>query len=147
MPNSVSPANPTQVLPQSLSTAFTASRDWTVDSNQYAGGEYQGSIPLAYDPGGTGLTQPFQSSRRSWQLTKRLTSTDWTALLNFWKTVGGCQNEFWFYDPYETVPQFSYDASGQQTSGRYAVRFNGDLTYSLSMARPVQVNLSLLEVA
>lgn len=147
MPNSVSPANPTTVFPESLSTAFTAARDWTVDTNQYAGGEYQGSIPQAYDPGGTGQTTPFQSSRRSWQCTKRLTSAQWTALINFWQSVGGCQNEFWFYDPYETSPPFSYDPTGQATTGRFAVRFNGDLTISLSMGRPVQANVSLLEVA
>jgi hypothetical protein len=147
MPNSVSPANPTQVMPQSLSTAFATARDWTVDSNQYAGGEYHGSIPLTYDPAGTGPAVPFQSSRRSWQLTKRLTWTDWTTLLNFWTTVGGCQNEFWFYDPYETSPYFFYDASGSNSVGRYAVRFNGDLAWAFSMARPVQVNLALLEVA
>src|SRR5215471_15996071 len=145
MPSSVSPANPTQVLPKSLSTAFSASRDWTVDSNSYAGGEFQASLPQTYDPGGTGTVQPFQNPRRSWQLTKRLTSAQWSQLLAFWKSVGGCQNEFWFYDPYETVPQFFYDSGGSANAGRFAVRFNSDLTMALTLGRPAQVNIVLLE--
>jgi hypothetical protein len=146
MPNSVDIAAPTSVLPQSLSIAFAASRDWTVDSNGYAGGEYQCGIPSIYDPANQQIS-PWASSRKSWQLTKRLTSAQWSALIAFWKSVQGCQREFWFYDPYETVPPFSYDSTGAQISGRFAVRFNGDLTIAMSMGRPVQVNLSLLEVA
>ena len=146
MPNSVQPAAPTAVMPLSLSTAFSAARDWTVDSNSYANGDYQGFIPQVYDPIG-GATQGFQSSRRSWQMTKRLTTAQCNALLAFWKLVEGCQQEFWFYDPYETVPPFSYDPSGAAASGRYAVRFNGDLTIAMSTGRAAQANISLLEVA
>ena len=146
MPNSVEIAAPTAVMPLSLSTAFAASRDWTVDTNQYANGDYQSFIPQVYDPNAN-TTQAFQSSRRAWQITKRLTATQWSALLAFWLQVGGCRTEFWFYDPYETVPPFSYDPSGAATSGRYAVRFNGSLTASQSTGRAVQVNISLLEVA
>lgn len=146
MPNSVQVANPTAVFPKALATAFTASRDWTVDTNQYANGEYQRDVPEWFDPADNS-THGFASSRKSWQLTERLTADDWATLLAFWQEVDGCQTEFWFYDPYETSPYFFYDPTGASPTGRFAVRFNGALTYAIGMGRPVQVGISLLEVA
>lgn len=133
MPDSVVAANPTTVMPFSLAVAFQQSRQYSVDSNFYPDASYQ-SNPLS------------STSRKQWQITKRLTQAQLTTLRTFFRARDGGAHEFWFYDLWETVPIFTYDESGEAVEGRHAVRFAGAWTQVLDVGRN-QAKLALIEVA
>ena len=120
MPGNVSNAAPATVLPQSLSCAFVATREYPVIDNEYRNGESQRSAQAS-------------TSRKKWTLTKRLTPTQLATLRNF-------------YDPYETNPKFSYDPTGMAVTGRYTVRFNSEWSQSVGPGRS-DVQIELIELA
>ncbi len=113
MPGSVASAAPASVLPQSLSSAFVHTREYPVIDNEYRNGESQRSAQAA-------------SSRKKWNLTKRLTPAQLPALRTFYDTRNGTHEPFYFNDLNETNPKFSYDPTGAAVTGRYIVRFNAD---------------------
>ena len=133
MPGSVLNAAPTTVLPQSLSRAFVHERAYPLIENEYKNGESQRSVLAS-------------NSRKRWQLTKRLTPAALGTLRDFFDARQGPGEPFYFYDPYETNPRFSYDPTGQAVAGRYTVRFDGDWNQSIGLAR-VEVNITLVELA
>jgi hypothetical protein len=133
MPGSVQNAAPAAVLPQSLSRAFVHAREYPVIDNEYRNGESQRSIKAS-------------TSRKRWRLAKRLTPGQLQALRAFYEARSGPAEPFYFYDPYETNPKFSYDPAGQAVPGRYTVRFNCEWSESLSLGR-AEVEIELLEVA
>lgn len=133
MPGSVQNAAPAAVLPQSLSRAFVHTREYPVIDTEYRNGESQRSVEAV-------------TSRKRWRLAKRLTPAQLTALRAFYEARNGPAEPFYFYDPYETNPKFSYDPTGQAVAGRYTVRFNCDWSQSMSPGRAV-VEIELLEVA
>ena len=133
MPGSVPNAAPSTVLPQSLSRAFVHSREYPVQVNEYRNGETQRGR-LA------------DTSRKRWRLGKRLAPADLQALRDFYDARKGSQEPFYFYDPWETVPKFSYDPTGTATQGRYAVRFEGVWQQSAGLAR-IDVEIELVELA
>ena len=53
---------------------------------------------------------------------------DLAALRTFYDARNGAHEPFYFYDPYETNPKFSYDPTGAAVTGRYTVRFNTEST-------------------
>ena len=85
------------------------------------------------------------NSRKRWRLAKRLPAATLQALRNFYDARNGAAEEFYFYDPYETIPKFSYDPTGQSTVGRYTVRFNGDWQQSSTPGRS-DVSIELIEL-
>ena len=99
---------PTAVLPLSLSRAFVESQAYPARVNEYHDGSSQRTAMLP-------------SVRRSWQLAKHLPAATMTTLREFWQAQG--LGGFYFYNPKETVPPFSYDPTGAATAGRYRVRF------------------------
>ncbi len=133
MPGSVQNCAPATVLPQSLSRAFVHTREYPVIDNEYRNGESQRSVEAS-------------TSRKRWRLAKRLTPEQLQALRDFYADRNGPAEPFYFYDPYETNPKFSYDPSGQAVQGRYIVRFNCEWSQSMSPAR-AEVEIELLEVA
>ena len=136
MPPSVAAANPTVVMPYSLASAFQHSREWANDENVYRNGEIQVSTLVA-------------TSRKSWSLTKSLTTTELNALRTFYLARSGGVQEFWFYDAWETVPPLSaagYDLTGSATAGRYAVRFEGTWQETHRLGRH-EVSINLVEVS
>jgi phage-related protein len=133
MPGSVQNAAPTTVLPQSLCRAFVHTREYPVIDNEYRNGESQRSVQAA-------------TSRKKWNLTKRLTPAQLQALRNFYDDRNGTLEPFYFYDPYETNPRFSWDAAGQSLTGRYTVRFNNDWSQSVGPGRS-DVQIELIELA
>ena len=133
MPGSVANAAPASVLPNSLSSAFVHSREYPVIDNEYRNGESQRS-PQA------------TTSRKRWTLTKRLTPSQLATLRAFYDARSGTHEPFYFYDPYETNPKFSYDPTGAAVTGRYTVRFNSDWNQSVSPGRS-DVQLELIELA
>jgi len=133
MPGSVQNAAPLTVLPDSLSQAFTHEREYPVLDNEYRNGESQRSVQAA-------------NSRKRWKLAKRLTPTQLAALRDFYDARKGPTEPFYFYDPWETIPKFSYDPTGQATQGRYTVRFAGPWKQSASLSR-TDLSLELIELA
>jgi len=133
MPGSVQNAAPATVLPQSLCRAFTHERAYPLIENEYKNGESQRSVLAT-------------NSRKRWRLTKRLTPAALQALRTFYDARNGTTEPFYFYDPYDTNPKFSYDPTGQVTTGRYTVRFNSDWQQSSGPGRS-DAEIELLELA
>jgi hypothetical protein len=133
MPGSVQNAAPTTVLPQSLCRAFSHARAYPIIENEYKNGESQRSVLAT-------------TSRKKWTLRKRLTPTLLQALRNFYDARNGTHEPFYFYDPYDASPRFSYDPTGVATTGRYTVRFNTDWTQSVGPGRS-DVDIELIELA
>jgi phage-related protein len=133
MPDSVQAVAPATVMPYSLAVAFQQSRSYATDQNRYPDGSLQ-TRAIA------------NASRKSWTMSRRATASQLAALRAFYIARQGPAQAFWFYDVYETSPQFSYDATGMATVGRYAVRFDGRFEQHLDWGRnPVQI--ALVEVS
>jgi hypothetical protein len=133
MPGSVLNATPLTVLPASLSRVFVHERDYPVLDNEYRNGESQRSVQAT-------------NSRKRWRLAKRLTPSQLVTLRDFYEARKGPCEPFYFYDPYEASPKFTYDPSGQAVAGRYTVRFAGDWSQSVGLGR-ADVSLELIELA
>lgn len=133
MPGSVQNVAPVGVLPWSLSVAFVRSQEYPVLENEYRNGESHRSVEAT-------------NSRKAWRLAKRLTPAQLAALREFYDARHGASEAFYFYDPYETSPRFSYDPTGQSLAGRYTVRFSGSWSQSVGLAR-ADVTIELVEVA
>lgn len=133
MPGSVQNASPSTVLPRSLCRAFVHTREYPVTDNSYRDGESQRSAQAA-------------TSRKRWTLAKRLAPGQLQALRGFYEARNGRHEPFYFYDPYETDPKFSYDPTGGTVVGRYTVRFNADWNQTVVPGRS-GVQIELIEVA
>ena len=133
MPGSVLNAAPATVLPQSLCRTFVHERVYPLIENEYKNGESQRSVLAT-------------NSRRRWRLAKRLPPSALQTLRDFFDARNGSTEPFYFYDPYDTNPKFSYDPTGVVTVGRYTVRFNGDWQQSSGLGRS-DVQIELLELA
>ena len=133
MPGSVQNTVPLTVLPQSLCRAFAHERAYPLVENKYRNGESQRSVQAA-------------TSRKRWRLAKRLTPAPLQALRGFYEARKGPTEPFYFYDPYETSPKFSYDPTGQALAGRYTVRFEGEWNQSVGLGR-ADVSIELIELA
>ena len=133
MPGSVQNAAPATVLPQSLCRTFAHERAYPLIENEYKNGESQRSVLAT-------------NSRRRWRLAKRLTAAVLQSLRDFFDARNGATEPFYFYDPYDTNPRFSYDPTGVVTVGRYTVRFEGDWNQLTALGRS-EINITLVEVA
>ncbi len=122
---------PTAVLPRSLSQAFAESQTWPVRVVEYHDGSSQRSAMLA-------------KPRRAWQLAKHIPTALLDELRTFWQTVG--VGGFFFYNPKETDPPFSYDATGAATAGRYWVRFANAWSESSTVGPLQDAGIQLVEV-
>jgi len=133
MPGNVQNAVPATVLPLSLCRSFVHERAYPLIENEYKNGESQRSVLAT-------------NSRKRWRLAKRLTAAALQTLRAFYDARNGSTEAFYFYDPFETSPKFSYDPTGQATTGRYTVRFNGDWQQASGPGRS-DVQIELLELA
>ncbi len=133
MPGNVQNAAPATVLPVSLSAAFVHEREYPVLENVYRNGESQRVAQAT-------------TSRKRWRLAKRLTPALLAELRDFYAARGGPMEAFYFYDPYETNPKFSYDPTGMDLAGRYTVRFHGPWQQDSGLCR-AGVQIELIELA
>jgi len=133
MPGSVENAAPSTVMPWNLSTAFARSQEYPVLESEYPDGNSQRSVAAT-------------NSRKRWRLAKRLTPVQLQALRDFYDARKGPQQPFYFYDPWETNPKFSYDPTGQAAQGRYIVRFEGAWEQSAGIGL-IEVTIELVELA
>jgi len=128
MPGNVAPAAPATVLPNHLCSLFRETRVWPVrESGGYADGRYQSEVQAA-------------TSRKSWEIAKLLTFTQWFELLTFFDARNGSQQAFHWY------PLISdYDPTGVSVIGRWLVRFDGALSRTYRLGRQ-EVSLHLIQV-
>lgn len=124
MPTSVSNAVVAAgvVLPRLLCSSFTKVLRYDVLENSYANGESQRAV----------LTT---SSRKSWQLTRSLTTAQSDELVAFYLARRGPTEAFYLYSPFDTVPRFFWDGTGAVTTGRYTVHFSTALVIAFSVPR------------
>jgi hypothetical protein len=138
MPGNLIQAIPAGVLPASLCTAFTELRQYEQLQNSYHDGTIQKS-------------QLAQTSRRTFQLSKRLNASLLTTLYGFWAAQDGGLAPFVFYNPFEPASGqpvgSNYDATGASTQGRYTVVFRGSTWAQVTdVCRTSVQGLQLVEV-
>jgi hypothetical protein len=132
MPGAVEVASPIGVMPVTLSTQFSRMLTYEGISNQFADGSVIASALVG-------------APRGQWNIPKRLTATQYNALLAWFTSTKGMQIPFYFYDPFETSPLFTSDPTGVALTGRYIVRLNNNLSQVIDLGRTT-VQCSLIEV-
>ena len=125
-------------MPWSLCTLFRETREYMQLQNQYHDGTIQRS-------------QLAQTSRRTFQLAKRLSASALAALYNFHVSQNGGLTPFLFYDPFE-IPAgqqigSNFDPTGNNTQGRVTVVFRGNWAQATDVCRTNVQNMQLIEVA
>jgi hypothetical protein len=88
------------------------SQEYPVVANEYRNGESQLSVLAA-------------NNRKRWRLAMRLPPVRFQELREFYDARSGATEPFYFYDLCETNQRCSGDPTGQATTGRYIVRFEG----------------------
>jgi hypothetical protein len=132
MPGTITPANPTEVMPATLCAAFTEELRIESFQNTYQDGSSD-RVALALHP------------RRFFRMTRKVKASEYTTLYTFYKAH--LIIPFWFYNLVETVPKFTWDQTGQAPDGRYAVVFDGSWSDQVILGTRSQVSLGLREVA
>jgi hypothetical protein len=133
MPGNVGNAVPATVLPWSLCKAFGHSREYIVNDNEYRNGESQRGR----------LTD---TSRKRWTTGRRVTPTLLATFRTFFNARKGSHEAFYFYDPWDTSPKFSYDPTGVETIGRYTVRLDSPWSQICNPGRS-EAEIILIELA
>ena len=139
MPGNLLAAVPNGVMPFTLCTAFTEELEYAQLQNQYADGTIQ-------------LSQLAQTSRRTFRLAKRLSSTQLSALYTFLAGQNFGATPFLFYDPFDVLAGqeigSNFDPTGNNPQGRVTVRFRTTTwTQMTDICRTNVSNLQLVEVA
>lgn len=133
MPGNVANAVASTVMPWNLCRSFVRVQSWPEQHNDYPDGRRQVRV-LA------------ENSRKTWQISQRLSLDALVALRNFWLARKGPTEAFYFYDLYETDPPCTYDEGGAALDGRYKVRFDGGFAAEWSLPR-FSTSITLVEVA
>ena len=135
MPGNVTSASPSLVLPRSLCSSFAEVLEFSANMSVYKSAEYQAGLNV-------------DNPRRAWKMARRLQPSASDALLAFYLLVGGAASPFWFYDPFAGSPIGSnWDASGALTTGRFAARFEGQLTVTAPKPGRLQSDFLIREIA
>jgi hypothetical protein len=139
MPANIQAASPSGVLPASLCTAFTELRQYE-------------QLQSAYHDGTIQRSQLAQTSRRTFKLSKRLSSAALATLYAFWQAQNNGLTPFAFYNPLEPASGLAvgsnYDATGASPLGRYTVVFRGSTwAQTTDLCRTSVQGLELVEVA
>lgn len=130
MPGTILNAVPAGVIPYSLCTAFSESREYA-------------QLQAQYHDGTTERSQLAQTSRRTFKLAQRLTAARVAALKTFWDGQQGGVVPFLFYN----LAEGGYDPTGNSTQGRYTVVFRGNWSQTTGMLRTDVPQIELIEVA
>ncbi len=130
MPGSIQNAVPVGVMPYALSAAFSESREFI-------------QLQAQYHDATTERSQLTQTSRKTFKLAQRLTSTSVAALKTFWGSQQGGAVPFLFYN----LAEGAYDPTGNSTQGRYTVVFRGSWSQTTGMLRTDVPQIELIEVA
>ncbi|MFN7939124.1 MAG: hypothetical protein U0R19_37720 [Bryobacteraceae bacterium] len=133
MPGSINNAVAFTVLSSDLCRLFTELREIRVLECEFADGSSNRLTDEAV-------------SRRKFRLSSKLEVLQWNVLHDLYLASRGGVDAFYFYFGLETVPLFGHDPTGQNPTGRYAVRFEGDFPLELGVGR-IAGNITLVEVA
>lgn len=133
MPAPVPNATATLVMPFALCRMFRQTRTYPTLVNEFANGESIREIQAT-------------NSRRSWDLAQRLPPSLMTVGRDFHDSVRGGLDPFYFYDPFESTPNFNYDATGASLNGRFTVVFTTAWAQSMGLGRG-DVSFSLIEMS
>ena len=131
MPGNVASAVPVGVMPWSLASQYTEELRLEALVNAYPDGSSERTA-LALNP------------RRFFKLAFPLRPAKFTEMWNFYRANYG--KPFWFYNLRETVPPFTYDPTGSNPVGRYAVVFDGAWSEEIQLGRST-ASFNLREVA
>jgi hypothetical protein len=111
MPQNIAGANPVDVLPALVTVAF---------NEQF---RFEAIVNQSYADGSSDRAALTQNSRSFFRASTKLSAAQWLVLRNFfWGHIG---KAFYFYFGRETQPPFTVDMSGNSTTGRYTVVFDG----------------------
>lgn len=126
MPANINNAVSAGVMPYTLATAFSESRTYPVQVNEYVDGCSQRRVLAS-------------TSRKRFRISKRLTTAELNALRLFY--ISNVGKAFSFY-PFKK----DFDATGQNSTGRYLVRFEGPWSETSELGRN-GLQIELAEVA
>jgi len=133
MPGNVRNVSALAVLPPTLCSAFSEARDFRAREGEYADGSSQRSSEATV-------------SQKRFKLTNPLTAAQWLELRSFYVARRSGSEAFYFYFGLETVPLFNHDPTGQNATGRYTVRLDGEFLLELGVGL-LPANLMLVEIA
>jgi hypothetical protein len=138
MPGNLIQSAPNGVMPASLCTAFTELPEYAQLQNAYHDGTIQRS-------------QLAQTSRRTFKMAKRLSSSLLEALYAFYVSQNGGLTPFAFYNPFDVLTGqqigSNFDPTGENTQGLVIVAFRGNWAQATDLARSNVQNIELVEVA
>ena len=122
------------MLPYALSTSYVRRREYPLRSAEYVDGRSQRFLLAA-------------TSRKRWEVVRRIAPSELTQLRDFYEARGGPKESFVFYDVEEDYANgFRYDETGVLAAAhKYEVRFAGGWEQSVGLARG-RASLSLVEV-
>lgn len=136
MPGNIANASPSGVLPASLCIAFTEMHAWEYLQYQYHDGTLQKSQLVA-------------TSRKTFQLSQRLSAAALATLYAFW-IAHAAGVPFAFYNLFEPAPGqqigSNYDVTGASTQGRYIVAWQGNWVQVTDVCRTNVSGLQFVEV-
>jgi hypothetical protein len=132
MPGNIEIQEPSLVMPMTLASIFTETvfLDATVD--EYMDGRSTRRA-LATFP------------RHSFTITRPLLDSQLDDLRGFYFNYARYGRTFWFYNQRETIPPGSYDPTGEDLTGRYAVVWEGGWSETLNLGLAV-AGIALREV-
>lgn len=132
MPNNLILPTPTEVMPIGPMAAFSESLEHAALLDEYPDGQ-------------TARSSLVTLPRRVFRLSRRLTHADAQTLYTFLKGMQG--RPFFFYHLKETQPPGSWDATGVNPVGRYAVVMQGPLQQTVELGLRGTSSVELREVA
>ncbi len=130
MPGNLNPAVVVGVMPAGLCSVFQ--EDLRLET-----------LANAYPDGSSDRAALAINVRHFFRFTRKVTAAQYTALWNFYSAH--LTDAFYFYNLRETVPQWSWDPTGNQPAGRYVVVFDGSWSDTAMMGRS-EASLGLREV-
>jgi hypothetical protein len=138
MPANILAAVPNGVMPFSLCTAFTETREYAQLQNQYRDGTIQ-------------RAQLAQTSRRTFRPNMRLDASLLATLYSFVESQNFGATPFLFYNPFDVLAGqqigSNFDAAGNNIQGRVTVVMRGNWAQASDLCRSNVQSLQLVEVA
>ena len=128
MPGIVTQAAVATVLPVGLASLYVEALEWPCQQDG------------PYADGSTNRRVNSAESRRSWQLERRCTPSEFNALVGFFSSRKGPQEAFYFYPV-----KAQHDPTGVLTTGRNLVRFASAMQAGYSLGRD-PLSFSLIEI-
>ena len=122
MPGNLAPAEPTQVMPYSLAAAFEETLFLDAFINEYADGRSERRAGAF-------------NARRTFRVARRLSDEQLEDLRTFYYDVARYGAPFWFYNVRETTPPYTWDETGSNPVGRYAVVWEGGWNDTITFGR------------